>query len=67
MNLKDRILNTSAYFHFTKAQKDVVRKKHNIDLIQHHLNVIENKGYEVWKQQSNPNYLNKLIIKELIK
>ena len=65
MNLKERILNSSAYFHMTKAQKDLVRKKHNIDLIYHHLKVIENIGVEKWKQQSNPNYLNKLLIKEL--
>lgn len=63
--LRDKIVVSDCYLSMDNIQQKLSIKTNNLRKLENHLNVINNVGYEKWLQQSKPNYLNKLLIKEL--
>lgn len=64
---KEQIQATEVYKNMNFIQKQFVKKYNNVRSINHALNVIKNLGYEQWQKQSNPSYINLLIINEIVK
>lgn len=64
---RQKVINTDTYKGLSFLKKSFVRKRNNIKAIQHALSVINYKGFDHWEKEHKTSYLNKLIIKELIK
>ena len=64
--LKNQVSATKAFDGLSKIQKILFLKMNNLKQIEHGLNVAKNIGFDKWEKQTNVNYSNKLIIKELL-
>lgn len=62
---RQKIKGTEAYQSMSKLQKTVSTMRSNVKAIEHSLKVVENVGFDQWSKQTQSNYLNRLIIKEL--
>ena len=64
---RKKVIETQTYKDLSFIQRKMVASRNNLKAIEHAMVVIEHTGYDHWKKISNPNYTNKLIIKELNK
>ena len=62
----DTITRTKFYKTLTFERQNVVRKWANCKNIDNSINIIKAVGYEKWEEDTNTNYTNKQIIKELL-
>lgn len=62
---RKKVIETKAYKELSFIQRKMIISRNNLSIISHCMSVIENVGYGHWEKISNPNYTNKLIIKEL--
>ncbi len=62
---REKIKGTDAYQSMTKLQKTVSTMRNNVKAIENNLKVVENIGFDQWSKQTQSNYLNRLIVKEI--
>ena len=62
----DTITRTKFYKTLTFVRQNMVRKWANCKMIDNSLNIIKAVGFEKWEEDTNTNYTNKQIIKELL-
>lgn len=65
--LKKLIKETDVYKRQPLFKKRLITKRNNVKQIEHSLKVIENRGFDLWNSQTNSNYMNRLIIEEILK
>lgn len=62
---RKKVIETKTYKDLSFIQRKMVITRNNLKQIEHCMVVIEHIGFDQWKKISNPNYTNKLIIKDL--
>jgi hypothetical protein len=65
--IRDQIKATSAYHNLSKMMQLLITKRNNVLIIDHGVTVVNNIGYKNWERQSNFNWANKNIVKEITK
>lgn len=63
----DKVKSTNAFKKLSKVQQIIISKRVNVKHIENGVNVAINIGFEQWDKQSQFNFNNKEIVKELIK
>lgn len=64
---RKKVENTESFKKLDSMMQSIVKKRNNIQKIDHHLKVIDNQGYDKWLSQTNVQWANKLIINEIVK
>ena len=64
---RDLVIETSTYKNLNHIAQKMVRSRNNIVAIENSVNIIRNRGFDLWEKQSNCSYRNKEIIKDIIK
>lgn len=66
MTFTEKILATEAYKSLNSVQKIITMKRQNRLVIENGYNVAKTIGLDVWEKQHSFNYINKMIVRELI-
>lgn len=62
---RQKIKNTQAYLGLSKMQQKVSTMRSNVKAIENSLEVVKNVGFDQWDKQTQSNYNNRLIVKEI--
>lgn len=62
---RNQIRETNHFKKLNKVQQDVTMNRNNVEHLKHGVEVSSNIGFEKWEQQSNFNWNNVQIVKEL--
>jgi hypothetical protein len=63
---KKDIMATKTYKGLNKMMQVFAIKRNNLKIIEHGVNVAKNIGFDLWENQSNYNWYNKEIVKEIV-
>ena len=63
---RDLVIETSTYKNLNHIAQKMARSRNNIVAIENSVNIIRNRGFDLWESQTNCSYRNKLIIMEII-
>ncbi len=62
-----QIKETKVFQGLSYIQRRIASSGNNMKAIKNNILVVDSIGIEKWREQSNPTYLNKQIVEELIK
>lgn len=65
--LREQIIETNSFKELSKIMQSITRKRNNILIIEHGVNVARHIGYEAWENQTDFSWNNKKIVRELAK